>query len=93
MKIDLKDDYMTTDLNDHLRVNEFNKSLGNHGEYNPLFDPYIIYLEDVHRKVVWSTFFHCFFDFFKAFDKLKRSLCLIAIVIFVSSYMDAFPSI
>jgi len=50
------------------------KSLGDIRGYNPSFDPYCAYLEDVPRKIMWSTFFYHTFDFSMAFDAFKQQL-------------------
>ena len=41
----------------------FHESLGDISGFHPSFDPYCAYLEDVPRKIMWSTFFDHDFDF------------------------------
>ena len=55
-------------------VQAFHKSSDDIRGYYPSFDPYYAYLEDVPRKIMWSTFFDRAFDFSMAFDAFKRPL-------------------
>ena len=64
----------------------FHESLGDISGFHPSFDPYCAYLEDVPRKIVWSTFFDYDFDFFMAFYEFKRALTLFAPALLVFSY-------
>jgi len=45
-------------------MHTFHESLGDIRGYSPSIDPYCAYLEDVPRKIMWSTFFDHTFDFF-----------------------------
>jgi len=46
--------------------------------YNPSFDPYYAYLEDMPGKIEWNSFFDHSFDFSMAFDKGMRTLTALA---------------
>jgi len=69
-------------------LDAYHESLGNIRGYNASLDPYYTYLEDVPRKIMWSTLFHHAFDFFMAFDEFKRPLTLFAqsFLVFSSSH-------
>ena len=67
-------------------LHAFHESLGDVRGYNPSLDPYCAYLEDVPRKIMWSTFFDHDFDFSMALDKYKRALTLFAQSLLVFSY-------
>ena len=54
--------------------------------YNLSFDPYCGYLEDVPRRIMWSTFFDYVFDFLTAFDEFKKALTFFAMILSVFSY-------
>ena len=54
----------------------FHESVGDLRGYNPSFDRYCAYLEDVPQKIMWSTFFDHTFYFSMAFDEFKRPLTL-----------------
>jgi len=74
------DDVGLVDIeNDQLdgRVNEFYKSLGNHKWFSSLTDTYWLCLEDMPMKVMWTSLSHCFSDFLKAFDELKRAFAIV----------------
>jgi len=45
-------------------LHAYPESLGDIRGYNPSFDPYCAYLEDVPRQIMWTTFFDHTFDFF-----------------------------
>ena len=64
----------------------FHKSLGDIRRPHPLFDSYCTYLEDVPRKITWSTFFARAFDFSIVFDEFKRALTLFAPFLLVLYY-------
>ena len=66
------------------------ESLGDIRGYTSSFDPHCAYLEDVPRKIMWSTFFDHTFDFFKAFDKFKRALTIFVMILLVFSYSHHF---
>ena len=53
-------------------------------------DLYCAYLENVPRKIMWSTFFDHDFDFSMAFDEFKRALTLFAPSLLVFSYSHPF---
>ena len=67
-------------------MHAYYESLGGIRGYNSSFHPYYTYLEDVPRKIMWSTLFHHAFDFFMAFDEFKRPLTLFAPSFLVFSY-------
>jgi len=57
-------------------VHAFHESLGYIRGYNSSFYPFCAYLQEVPRKIMWSTFFYHTFDFSMAFDEFKRPLTL-----------------
>jgi len=61
-------------------VHAFHEFLGDIRCYYPSFDPYCAYLEDMPRKIVWSTFFDQTFDFSTAFDEFKRATNIICFI-------------
>jgi len=67
-------------------MHTFHESLGDIRGYSPSVDPYCAYLEDVPRKIMWSTFFDHTFDFSMVFGKFKRPLTLFAPSFLVFSY-------
>jgi len=67
-------------------LHAFHESIGDIKGYNPSLDPYCAYLEDVPRKIMWSTFFDHTFDFSMAFDEFKRPLTLFAVSFVMFSY-------
>jgi len=69
-------------------LHAFHESLGDIRGYNPSFDPYCAYLEDMPRKIMWSPFFDHTFDFSMAFDEFKRPLTLFASPFIVFFYSD-----
>jgi len=71
-------------------LHAFRESLGDIKGYNPSFDPYCSYLDDVPRKITWSTFFDHTFDFSMAFDEFNRPLTLFAVSFVVFSYSHHF---
>jgi len=71
-------------------LHPFHESLGHLRSYNPSFDRYCAYLEDVSRKIMWSTFFDHTFDFSMAFEELKRPLTLLASSLVMFSYSHHF---
>jgi len=71
-------------------LHAFHKSLGDIRGYHPIFDPHCAYLEDVPRKIMWSTFFDHVFDFSMAFGKFKRPLTFLALSFAVFSYLHDF---
>jgi len=68
-------------------VHAYHESLGDIIGYNPSFDPYCAYLEDVQRKIMWCTFFDHAFDFSMAFDEFMRPLTLFTPYFLVFSYL------
>jgi len=68
------------------------ESLGDIREYNPFLDPYCAHLEDMPRKIEWTTFFDYYFDFSMAFDKFKRALSLFVPSLLVFSYSHYFET-
>ena len=44
----------------HLHAHNY---LGDIRRYDPFFDPYCAYLEDMPRKISWTTFFNYYFNF------------------------------
>ena len=69
----------------HLRA--YHESLGDIRGYNPSFDPYCAYLEDIPRKIMWSTAFPHTFDFSTVFGKFKRPLAFLTSSLVVFSYL------
>jgi len=67
-------------------VHAFHASLCDIRGYNPSFDPYCAYLEDVPRKIMWIPFFEHAFDISMAFDEFKKPLTLFAPSFLVFSY-------
>jgi len=62
-------------------LHAYHVSVGDIRGYNPSFDPYCAYLEDMPRKIIWSTFFNHIFDFSMAFDEFKgHLLCLLCLL-------------
>ena len=55
--------------------------------FNASLDPYYMYLEDLPRKITWTTFFNPSYDFSKAFDKVKRILILFGVILVITSYL------
>ena len=49
-------------------------------------DPYCAYLEDMPRKITWSTFFDHTSDFSMTFDEFKRTRTLFVVSFLVFSY-------
>jgi len=62
-------------------------SLGYFRGYNSFIDPYCICLEDLSRKVMWTTVFNHSYDFSKAFDKVKRMLIVFSVILVIASYL------
>jgi len=58
-------------------MHAYHESLGDIGGYSPSFDPCCAYLEDVLRKIMWSTFFDHTFDFSTVFGKFERPLAFL----------------
>jgi len=75
-------------MSSHLHA--FHESLGDIRGHNPSLDPYCAYLDDMPRKIEWTTFFDYYFDFAMAFDKFKRALTLFAPSLLVFSYSHCF---
>ena len=71
-------------------LHAFHESLGDIRGYNPSLDPYCAYLDDMPRKIEWTTFFDNDFDFSMAFDEFKRALTLFAPSLLVFSYSHYF---
>jgi len=63
------------------------RSLGTFEGYNPSINLFYEYLVDLPRKILWTTFFDHSFDFYKAYDKLKRALTFIDLILSVFSYI------
>ena len=62
-------------------------SLGYFRGYDPSIDPYCVCLEDLSRKITWTTFFNPSYDFSKAIDKVKRILHVFVVVFVIASYL------
>ena len=77
------------DSHDMLQGNMFDciDSLGLFRGYDPSLDPYSLYLESMPLKIIFITAFPSFTDFLKAFDKFKRALPIISVVLFRCSYL------
>ena len=61
--------------------------LGYFGGYDPSIDPYCICLEDLPKKVMWTTFFNHSYDFSMVFAKIKRILTLFGVIFCIASYL------
>ena len=62
------------------------ESLGTFRGYDPLLDPYRLYLEGMPREIALTIAFDYSADFSKAFDEFKRALILFAPSLPVFSY-------
>jgi len=56
-------------------------SLGTFESCSPSVDPFYDYLVSLPRKILWTTFFSYSFDFSKAYDKLKRALTFVDLIV------------
>jgi len=54
-------------------------SLGYFRGYDPCIDAHSLYLEDLPRKIMWTTFSSHSYDFSKAFVKVKRILIVFGV--------------
>ena len=61
-------------------------SLGYFGRYDPSINPYYVCLEDLSRKITWTTFFNHSYDFSMGFDKVKRIL-VFGVILVISYYL------
>jgi len=61
----------------------FQDSLYDIRGYTPSLDNYSAFLQDVHRKIMWSTFIDHAFDFLC--DKFKRALTTFVIILLLFS--------
>ena len=62
-------------------------SLGCFSGFNASLDPYYIYLENLPRKVMWTTFFNHSYDFSVGIYKVKRIPILFVVVFIIASYL------
>ena len=62
-------------------------SLGYFSGFNASLDSYYMCLEDLPRKIMWSTFFNPSYDFAKAIAKFKRILILFCAILVITSYL------
>ena len=62
-------------------------SLGYLRGYDPSIDPYYAYLDDLPRKITWTTFFSPFYDFSMGTDKVKRIPMPFGVVFIIASYL------
>ena len=58
------------------------RSLVNYRLYNHSINSYYLYLEDMTRSIILPSLPHYSVDYSMAFDKLKRTLCIIVVAIF-----------
>jgi len=65
------------------------QSLGIFREYDPFLDPYGLYPEDIHGKIMLTIAFNYSTDFSKAFDKLRKALIIIHGFMFGCSYLHS----
>ena len=72
------------------QLHSFSEFLGDIRGYNPSFNPYCAYLEDVPGNITWSTFCDHASNFSTAFGKCKRMLTTFASFFFVFSYLHHF---
>jgi len=77
---------------DMLKVNALNviSSLCTFFRLNPLPDHLLAYLVDLTRKIIGTTVFDHSFGFSKAYDKFKRALNNIDVVVLVFFYIQSF---
>ena len=62
-------------------------SLGYLRGHDPSIDPYYVCLEDLPRKVMWTTFFNPSYDFSMGFEKAKRILIVFGVILAIASYL------
>ena len=62
-------------------------SVGYLRRYYPCIDPYYVRLEDLPKKVMWTTFCNPFYDFCMAIDMVKRVLIVFGVILVISSYL------
>jgi len=62
-------------------------SLGYLRGYDPSIDPYCVSLEDLPRKITWTTFFNPSYDFSMIFDKVKRMLNVFGTILVITAYL------
>jgi len=62
-------------------------SLGYTRGYDFSIDSYCVCLENLPRKVMWTTFFNSSYDFFKGFDKVKRILIVFGVILVITFYL------
>ena len=96
------DDYITNNPTDDVglvdiekeqvegRANGFDRSIGNYRRYNRFINSYYFYVEDMPKSIVLSSLPYYSIDYSKAFDKLKRALCIIIVFVFMFSYKHLF---
>ena len=62
-------------------------SLGCFRRYDPTIDRHYVRLEDLPRKITWTTFFDPSYDFSKAIDKVQRVPILFGVVFIIAFYL------
>ena len=62
-------------------------SLGYLRGYVLSIDPYYVSVEDLPRKITWTTLFNPSYDFSMGFDKVKRILILFSVILVITSYL------
>jgi len=68
-------------------LHAFREFVGNIRGYNTSFTPYCAYLEEMPRKIDYTTFFDYSLYFSMAFDKCKRAFTFFAMILIVFSYL------
>jgi len=61
--------------------------LGHFSGYDPFIDPYCACLEDLPKKVMWTTFFNPSYDLSMVFAKVMRMLILFGVTFVIASYL------
>jgi len=59
---------------------DYHWSLGTIGGHNPSLDPFHVYLVDLPKKIMCTTFLYHSFDFSKVDDKFMRALTIINVI-------------
>ena len=65
-------------------------SLGCFIGFNASLDPYNMYLEDLPRKITWTTFFNPSYDLCKAIYKVEKILNVLEMILVITSCLSFF---
>jgi len=71
-------------------ANEFDGSIANYRGYNCSINSYYFNLEDMSKSIDLPSLPYYSVDYSKAFDKLKRVICIVIVFIFMFSYLHSF---